>query len=421
MKKLKILINAYACSPIRGSEPGTGWNMCAHLAKHCDVHIITEGEFRDEIESVLPTLPQGKNIHFYYNPVSEKIRKMAWNQGDWRFYAHYKKWQKKTLEIARQIVAEQKIDILHQLNMIGYREPGYLWKIEDIPFVWGPIGGLKQFPVAYLQGADIKLQLFNRLKNSINLLQLKYDARIDKAFKRADLLMSSIPVSYSAIKKYKKRESVLLSETGLFVKSDVPTERFYNQDFHVMWVGKFDFRKQLPLALKALAATNNKRIILNVYGQGNEAQEKEAKQLAADLNISDQVVWHGNRPLADVHQAMREAQLFFFTSVNEDNPNVVLEALSNRLPILCFDTCGFGATVNEKVGRKIPLTNPKRSIIDFAEHLNMFYENRPLLEELSLNCKTLQEQLSWDEKAKKVVDLYQKVLSDFVPIEQGKK
>ncbi|RNC63898.1 glycosyltransferase family 4 protein [Proteiniphilum sp. X52] len=421
MRKLNVLINAYACSPMRGSEPGTGWNMCAHLAKHCSVHVITEGEFRDEIEAVLVTLPQRDNMRFYYNPVSERVRKMAWNQGDWRFYAHYKKWQKKTLEMAKLIVADHKIDILHQLNMIGYREPGNLWEIEDIPFVWGPIGGLKQFPAAYLQGADLKLQLFNRLKNSINLLQLKYDYRVNQAFKRASLLMSSIPVSYEAIKKYKKRESVLLSETGLFVKSDVPMERFYNDGFHVMWVGKFDFRKQLPLALKALAATHNKQIILDVYGQGNQAQEKEAKQLAADLKISDQIVWHGNRPLAEVHQAMREAQLFFFTSVSEDNPNVVLEALSNRLPVLCFDTCGFGATVNDKVGRKIPLTNPERSIIDFAEHLNRFYENRPLLEELSLNCKLLQEQLSWDEKAKKVVDLYHQVLSDFVLVEKGKR
>ncbi|MPN57781.1 D-inositol-3-phosphate glycosyltransferase [bioreactor metagenome] len=168
------------------------------------------------------------------------------------------------------------------------------------------------------------------------------------------------------------------------------------------------------MALKALAAANNKRIILNVYGQGNEVQEREAKQLAEDLDVSDQIVWHGNKPHAVVQHAMREAQLFFFTSVNEDNPNVILEAISNRLPVLCFDTCGFGAIINETVGRKIPLTTPQKSITGFAEHLNMFYINRSLLEELSLNCETLLQQLSWDEKVKQVVSLYRKVLSDNV-------
>ena len=100
---LSILINAYACSPNMGSEPGMAWNWCTNLAQYCELHIITEGEFRDKIEAVLPTLPQGKNIHFHYNPVSGEIRKMCWNQGDWRFYKYYKEWQWKTYEIAKEI------------------------------------------------------------------------------------------------------------------------------------------------------------------------------------------------------------------------------------------------------------------------------------------------------------------------------
>lgn len=57
---LSILINAYACSPNMGSEPGMAWNWCVNLAKYSELHIITEGEFRNEIEAALPTLPQGK-------------------------------------------------------------------------------------------------------------------------------------------------------------------------------------------------------------------------------------------------------------------------------------------------------------------------------------------------------------------------
>ncbi len=66
---MKILVNAYACSPNMGSEPGMAWNWCVHLAKHCELYIITEGEFRDRIDAVVPTLPQGGNMHFFYNPI----------------------------------------------------------------------------------------------------------------------------------------------------------------------------------------------------------------------------------------------------------------------------------------------------------------------------------------------------------------
>ena len=43
MAMLSILINAYACSPNMGSEPGMAWNWCVNLANHCELHIITEG------------------------------------------------------------------------------------------------------------------------------------------------------------------------------------------------------------------------------------------------------------------------------------------------------------------------------------------------------------------------------------------
>ena len=118
-----ILINAYACSPGMGSEPGMAWNWCVNLAKYCELHIITEGEFRKKIEAELPTLPQGKNMHFYYNPVSEEIRRMCWNQGDWRFYFHYNKWQQKTLAIAKQIIKEQSVKQSKntQFYFLGYK------------------------------------------------------------------------------------------------------------------------------------------------------------------------------------------------------------------------------------------------------------------------------------------------------------
>ena len=66
---IKVLVNAYACSPNMGSEPGMAWNWCVNLANHCELFIITEGEFCDRIETSLQLLPQGKNMHFYYLPI----------------------------------------------------------------------------------------------------------------------------------------------------------------------------------------------------------------------------------------------------------------------------------------------------------------------------------------------------------------
>lgn len=408
---LKILINAYACSPGMGSEPGMAWNWVSNLAKFCELYIITEGEFREKIEEVVPTLEHGNNMHFYYNPVSEAIRKMCWNQGDWRFYKYYREWQWKTYLMAKDICSKEKIDVLHQLNMIGFREPGYLWKLSKengVSFVWGPIGGLKQFPTAYLQGAGLKMKLFNRLKNILNIWQLKHDKRVNEAFRTAKLLVSSIPDSYHAIKKYKGKESIIIPETGCFLSEGIPTDRFDEKEFHIMWVGKFDFRKQLPLALRAVAISDNPNIVLDIYGSGSDENIASVKNLIDSLGITDKVVWHGNQPNDVVMNAMRKSQLFFFTSVSEDTSTVVLEAVSNRLPVLCFNACGMAAVIDDKVGRKVSLSNPIQSAKDFARLINELEYDRTLLKRMSENCKQRQLELSWEEKAKTMVKWYEK-------------
>lgn len=401
---LSILINAYACSPNMGSEPGMAWNWCINLAKHCELHIITEGEFRDKIEGILPTLPQGKNMHFYYNPVSDEIRKMCWNQGDWRFYKYYKEWQWKTYLIAKDICQKNHIDILHQLNMIGFREPGYLWKIPDIPFIWGPVDAKESFPTAYLERASLKTKLFMHLKNTITKWQLKHAKRVHLAAKRASYVISASSNSQQAFKKYFQIESPLLNETGCYFQEHPIIDKSKKEYLDILWVGKLDFRKQLGLALRSIAETRNPHIKLHIVGGGNTLPYQA---LAKELGIEVQCKWYGAVSHEEVQKIMQESDVFFFTSVAEGTPHVVLEAIGNNLPIVCFNTCGQGDSVNEKVGRKIELSNPTTSMHEFARILNELADNLPQLKEMAENCKERQQELSWENKITQMINIYQ--------------
>lgn len=428
---LKVLINSYTCCPNMGSEQGMGWNWIVNLAKYCVVFVISEGEYRPQVEEHLRNEKLkvknedlatdnpdrwSQRIHFYWNPVSTEVRKMCWNQGDWRFYKYYKEWQKKTADIAREICRKEKIDVLHQLNMIGFREPGYLWKVSQetgIPFVWGPIGGLKQFPLAFAEGGGLKMKVFNCVKNLINIWQIKHDTRVTAALNQASALISSIPDSYKAIKRYHGLESVLIPETGCGnVRHGVNDNVLGSDDgqLTVLWVGKFDFRKRLDIALKAVASCR-RDVKLKVFGSGNPEQVAEAKSLASSLGLNDYVQFMGNRPNLEVNKAMREVDVFMFTSVSEDTSTVVLEAVANSLPVLCFDACGMAAVIDESVGHKVPLTNPMKAVKDFAEQLSYFYDNRQELVKRSQACKKRAEELSWDNKMKKVIYIYNSVIN----------
>lgn len=406
---LKILINAYACSPNMGSEPGMAWNWVSNLAKFCELYIITEGEFKEKIEDVVPTLEQGKNMHFYYNPVSDEIRKMCWNQGDWRFYKYYKEWQWKTYLIAKDICSKQNIDVLHQLNMIGFREPGYLWKLSKesgVPFVWGPVDAKDKFPVAYLGGASMKTKLFMRLKNFLTVWQLKHSKRVRQAASQASVIFSASSNSKESLKKYMAIDSPLLNETGCYVQEHPLIDKSQKETFDVLWVGKLDFRKQLGIALQSVAIADNENIRLHIVGGGDA---EPYKQLANTLGVTDKCIWHGAVSHDEVQSIMQNSDVFFFTSIAEGTPHVVLEAIGNNLPVVCFDTCGQGDAVNENVGRKIELSTPMQSVHEFARVLKELERNRDLLKQMSENCKQRQLELSWEEKAKTMVKWYEKV------------
>lgn len=345
-------------------------------------------------------------MYFYYNPVPDEVRRMCWNQGDWRFYKYYREWQWKTYLMAKEICSKEKIDVLHQLNMIGFREPGYLWKLSEetgIRFVWGPVDAKDKFPLAYAQGAGLKTKAFLWLKNTITCWQLGHSSRVRKAASVASVVVSASSNSVRSFKKYLNVDSPLLNETGCSTEERAVVCPEDKRTFDVLWVGKMDFRKQLGLALMAVATAYRADIRLHIVGGGDAASYRRQ---AEALGIMDVCVWHGTVSHEEVQRLMQMADVFLFTSVAEGTPHVVLEAIANHLPVLCFDTCGQGDAVNEAVGIKIPLSNPKQSVKDFAKEIDYLYWHRDVLQTLADNCRQRQLELSWDRKAEEMVRMY---------------
>lgn len=409
---LNILVNAYAVSPNWGSEQGMGWNWVINLAKYCHLDVITEGEWSDEIEAAVKALPQRENLTFHYLPVSEKVRKMCWNQGDWRFYWHYERWQKRALYKARKICGAKRIDILHQLNMIGFREPGYLWKIEGIPFVWGPVGGMELMPMSFLIGAPFKQRIFNGLKNAINKLQYTYSPRVRRAIESSSFIISAVKGVQDVLATRYNRESCLINETGVTLDEAIIKKKSEKGNpLKLLWVGKFDFRKQLPIALRSVTAADKKDIELHICGSGSESVVAEMLSIAEAGGIQGQCYWHGNIDHDKILGMMAEADLLFFTSIMEATSTVVLEAISAGLPVLCFNTCGFGPIVKEYAGITIELSDPDRSVTIFARELLKLYNDRDLLNTISESIIANRESLTWDAKAEKTVAIYNSILT----------
>ena len=65
---MKILLSAFACSPLSGSEGGVGWRYAVELGKNHSVVVITDVTRRTAIEAALARIDV-PNVEFvYYRP-----------------------------------------------------------------------------------------------------------------------------------------------------------------------------------------------------------------------------------------------------------------------------------------------------------------------------------------------------------------
>ncbi len=101
----------------------------------------------------------------------------------------------------------------------------------------------------------------------------------------------------------------------------------------LLFVGRLHPQKGilgLIRVMRELVETDRRDVHLVVAGAG--PQESEARQLAAELGISERVHWLGRR--SDVPSLMRASTLLVLPSLWEGMPNAVLEAMAAGLPVV---------------------------------------------------------------------------------------
>jgi glycosyltransferase involved in cell wall biosynthesis len=393
---LNILISAYAVGPNRGSEPGMAWNWIVNLSKYCNLYVVTEGEFQSDIENELKR-NNINNIMFFYVSVSDDVRRLCWNQGDWRFYSHYRKWQKEILKTSSDIVATYQIDLIHHLNMIGFREPGYLYTLNK-PFVVGPIGGFGHVPINYTYRFPAVEFIQNLMRPIINYYQLRF-GRVRKAYEKASMIIAANSTSIYNLNRLYKHKTKLINETGLYF--DDQTQTKVNDDFNtfkVVWIGKDVPRKMLNIALDVFKDERFKNVELNIIGVKRQGDSyKNIKYFG----------WINHKQVQDI---IKSSHLLLFTSLLEGTPHVVLESLSKGKPVICFDVCGQGDVVNEHVGFKIIPTTYGKSVKQISEIITDIIDDKEKYKNMCHNTSIEASKHTWEMKANMVSDIYKEII-----------
>lgn len=109
----------------------------------------------------------------------------------------------------------------------------------------------------------------------------------------------------------------------------------------LMWCARFLKLKhpELPIQMAARLKEKGYKFVLDMYGSGKELEKTQA--LSKLLNVEDVVCFKGNMPNDEILKAMREHEIFLFTSdKNEGWGAVANESMSNGCAIVASDAIG---------------------------------------------------------------------------------
>ncbi|MCC7222022.1 MAG: glycosyltransferase [Candidatus Contendobacter sp.] len=411
---MKILISAYACSPYQGSEAGVGWGFVSELARHHDLWVIVEEEkFRADIERYLiehPEFPQSAHFLFIHKQRNRWLRKL-WPPS---YYWYYRRWHQDAYRLARQLHQEVNFDLAHQLTMVGFREPGYLWQL-GIPFVWGPVGGMGLFPWRFLPTVGWYGALYYLGYNLFNGLHQRFLTRPKQAAKAAASglatgLIAATPENREGAARYWDCSSIVLTEVGLPREpaSQIPL-RAAGEPLRLVWTGLHIPRKALNLGLLALSRLPaDVNWELHILGQGERTAAWQ--RLAERRGISGRCRFHGWLPRAQALEIMQEVHGLLITSLRDLTSTVTVEALALGLPIICLDHCGFAEVVNETCGLKVPVTTPSAVIAGLARAIEQLARNEHQRQALARGALQRAQDFSWDNKAAVVNEIYRRKL-----------
>jgi glycosyltransferase involved in cell wall biosynthesis len=403
---MKILINCYACSPYKGSEPGMGWNFIKSLCRLHELHIITESKFQQDLNQYFEEHPEEKPFYHFYFIEKERHKKLRkiWPPS---YYWFYKAWQKKALILAKTLDQKENFDVIHQLNMVGYREPGCFYKLNK-PLVWGPIGGMCISPWCLLPSTGIYGTLYYGFRNLINIYQMHFKTRVRSFAKSSSAIISATQDNHDGILKRWGKESIIIPEVGMLEdKQKKQISPRSNNILKIAWSGQHTPGKALNLLLEAISISNLKdNIELHVIGQGKYTLRW--KRLAKRYHLNN-IIWHGWVKREEAISIMKECNLFCITSIADLTSTVLLEALSYGLPVIALNHCGFSNVITIDCGIKIDIHSKKQVVNDFAQAIKTIYNNEEWRIQMSQNALKRASDFTWEEKATQIDNIYHQI------------
>ncbi len=152
----------------------------------------------------------------------------------------------------------------------------------------------------------------------------------------------------------------------------------------------------------------NRAIQLHVYGIYSDAEKNEATKVAAQIGVSDLVVWGNRLSEAEFDKKMQESVFTLAVySFPVSGSNVVTRAMANATPVIASNIGGVPEYLGGE-GLLVPPKDPKALALAMTKLL----DEPTLRERFSTMERKRAETFSWEKVAKMTAGIYSECLRE---------
>lgn len=402
----KVIVSAYACSPIRGSEPGNGWNWALHLAKAgYAVWCITNTEDREHIEKAQKESGL-ENLHFVFVPIQAFLDKKLLDTSSKKIYLHYMLWRRKASRVAIDLHKEIRFDIAHHVTFGSIQQGTFLWKLKGARLIFGPVGGGQQAFASFRAyfGNEWRTEV---IRGYLSRMLVKWNKNCYMALRKAYAVLVSNKDTYELARKNGATHPVMFFDATLPANffPETPVQRDPGKTVKLLWTGRFLPRKALPLLLEAFSKVDpSLQYSLTIVGDG--PLHDQVIGSIRQNGLEEKITLTGWIPFEQVKAYYKSHDIFIFTSLRESGGVQLLEAMAYSMPVITLDIHGASVLVPDNAGIKVPVHTPAQTTDDLAEAIRALVLDSDKRNEMSAAAYQFARSQNWDNKVSEVTRLF---------------
>ncbi len=316
-----------------------GWRWAIELARHHEVVVLTDVTRRIFIEPELLRVPQPRLRIVYFRP--NWLARVPLNSRTAQTL--YTLWQFSLLSVARRLHRQTPFDLAMHITYGVFRHPSFLGSL-GIPFVFGPLGGGEDVPMALkrsIRGTQMAREWGRSLINKLALV----DPFLWFAFSRATHILVKTDETRQALPWPFRQRALVYQEIGIDAPAQVQVQRRAPQDpFVALYAGRFLGLKGIHLGIRAVAEARQRGAPVQMLIVGQGPYEAELRRLVSELQLDAFVQWRRHVPQQELFALYGQVQCLLFPSLHDSSGNVVLEAQAHGCPVVCL-ACGGPLTL----------------------------------------------------------------------------